>query len=470
MGWHVEFIFSIHLHSRDLPLLKEIQAYFGGIGRITEGKNNCGYYVSSIEELTTVIIPHFIKYPLITQKLADFLLFKAVVDMANTKEHLTLKGLQKIVSLKASINLGLNDELKAAFPDTVPTLRPLVESVEIFAKAKSSVNYEIPLTTPGSSQSMKVGQWMAGFVSGGKASIRLENKRYYSTDIRQVETSFNLVLWGTNLSLTVRERFTSSELSIIKLPWHIQSIMVGIILSDAWLKLSKRSKNALLGFAQSNINSKYLWSVFFSLSHYCSSYPKIKVRNRLGTNTTESQFETRSMPCITELYLLFYPENIKVIPQDIYNLLTPIALAHLIMGDGSKQRHGLIICTDSYKLVDVVSLMNVLMIRYRLDCTIRVHNKNQPRIYINQSSMALLVKIVSPYMHYSMLYKLSSSLNKPRDRNEIEVFDVENNTATIYCSISEAAKKLNIPKSAIVNYYSRNQDKPYKGKYRFNKP
>ena len=176
------------------------------------------------------------------------------------------------------------------------------------------------------------------------------------------------------------------------------------------------------------------------------------------------------MPCITELYLLFYPENIKVIPQDIYNLLTPIALAHLIMGDGSKQRHGLIICTDSYKLVDVVSLMNVLMIRYRLDCTIRVHNKNQPRIYINQSSMALLVKIVSPYMHYSMLYKLSSSLNKPRDRNEIEVFDVENNTATIYCSISEAAKKLNIPKSAIVNYYSRNQDKPYKGKYRFNKP
>ena len=166
VGWHVEFVFSIHLHSRDLPLLKEIQAYFGGIGRIAEGTNHCGYYVSSIEQLTTVIIPHFIKYPLITQKLADFLLFKAVVDMANNKEHLTMKGLQKIVSLKASINLGLNDELKAAFPDTVPILRPLVESMKIITKAKSSVNYEIPLTTPGSSQFMKVGQWMAGFVSG----------------------------------------------------------------------------------------------------------------------------------------------------------------------------------------------------------------------------------------------------------------------------------------------------------------
>ena len=113
---------------------------------------------TSIEQLTTVIIPHFIKYPLITQKLADFLLFKTVVNMANTKEHLTMKGLQEIVSLKASINLGLNDELKAAFPDTVPTLRPSVDSMKIIAKADSSVNYEIPLTTPGSSQWMKVGQ------------------------------------------------------------------------------------------------------------------------------------------------------------------------------------------------------------------------------------------------------------------------------------------------------------------------
>lgn len=174
--WNVEYIFSIHLHSRDLPLLKEIQAYFGGIGRITEGKNNCGYYVSSIEELTTVIIPHFIKYPLITQKLADFLLFKSVVNIINTKEHLTMKGLQEIVSIKASINLGLNDELKAAFPDTVPTLRPLVESMQILSKAKSSANYEIPLTTPGSTQWMKVGQWVAGFVSGDGSFAITENK------------------------------------------------------------------------------------------------------------------------------------------------------------------------------------------------------------------------------------------------------------------------------------------------------
>jgi len=49
--------------------------------------------------------------------------------------------------------------------------------------------------------------------------------------------------------------------------------------------------------------------------------------------------------------------------------------------------------------------MNVLMIRYRLDCTlVRDHGK-YPMIYINAKSMPILRSIVLPYMHYSILYK-----------------------------------------------------------------
>jgi hypothetical protein len=44
----------------------------------------------------------------------------------STKEHLTQEGLEKIVSLKASINKGLSEELQAAFPQCVPILRPVV--------------------------------------------------------------------------------------------------------------------------------------------------------------------------------------------------------------------------------------------------------------------------------------------------------------------------------------------------------
>ena len=43
------------------------------------------------------------------------------------KEHLTSKGLLDIVSLKASLNLGIPDVLKKAFPNIVPKDRPVVE-------------------------------------------------------------------------------------------------------------------------------------------------------------------------------------------------------------------------------------------------------------------------------------------------------------------------------------------------------
>lgn len=113
------------------------------------------------------------------------------------------------------------------------------------------------------------------------------------------------------------------------------------------------------------------------------------------------------MPCLTEIYVLFYPNKVKVIPLDIYNILTPVALAHLIMEDGyAKQQYSFKICTDSYSVKDVVRLMNVLIIRYELDCTLRFHTPTQPRIHIKQRSMPKLRAIVRPYFCESMMYKL----------------------------------------------------------------
>lgn len=72
------------------------------------------------------MINHFDKYPLITSKLSDYILFKEVVGMIQLKEHLTMDGLEKIVAIKASINRGLLDELKVSFPLVIPVKRPIV--------------------------------------------------------------------------------------------------------------------------------------------------------------------------------------------------------------------------------------------------------------------------------------------------------------------------------------------------------
>lgn len=126
-------MFSITFHQKDITILESIQACFGGIGKIyQQGKSGVQFQVFSQEELTNIIIPFFFnKYPLITQKQADFELFKMAFDIINRKEHLTNEGLRKVISIKSSINRGLPQELREEFSYILTTTRPLVKVPQI---------------------------------------------------------------------------------------------------------------------------------------------------------------------------------------------------------------------------------------------------------------------------------------------------------------------------------------------------
>jgi hypothetical protein len=84
----------------------------------------CALRITSPNQIAEKILSHFDKFPLVTNKLADYFLFKEVVLMMLRGEHRNEKGLQSIVNLRASQNLGLSEVLKVAFPDTVPVARP----------------------------------------------------------------------------------------------------------------------------------------------------------------------------------------------------------------------------------------------------------------------------------------------------------------------------------------------------------
>ena len=97
--------------------MESIQSYFCA-GHISKtGSESYQLRIDSIKDIQ-VIIDHFDKYPLISQKLGDYQLFKQAYVLWLNKEHLTLSGLQKIVAIKSLMNLSLSDELKAAFPKT----------------------------------------------------------------------------------------------------------------------------------------------------------------------------------------------------------------------------------------------------------------------------------------------------------------------------------------------------------------
>nr|WUR10563.1 LAGLIDADG homing endonuclease [Elmerina hispida] len=115
-------VFSITLNSKDLNLLESIKNTLGA-GTISQSGKSAIFAVESVKDLP-LIINHFDKYPLITQKISDYLIFKQCYEIFTKNEHLTETGLLKILSLKSSLNLGLPDTLKSAFPNIKQKDRP----------------------------------------------------------------------------------------------------------------------------------------------------------------------------------------------------------------------------------------------------------------------------------------------------------------------------------------------------------
>lgn len=124
IGWKIVPMFTIGLDQKDLDLLVQIKAFFE-IGNIYTSKRGVVYYtVGSIKDLIKYILPHFEKYPLVTLKIKDYLLFKEIVLLMEKGEHNSLPGLLKIFSLKAILNKGLPSVVKAEFPDIIPAIAP----------------------------------------------------------------------------------------------------------------------------------------------------------------------------------------------------------------------------------------------------------------------------------------------------------------------------------------------------------
>jgi len=101
-GWSVGARFEITLHMKDEELLNKIRVFFKGAGNIYRySENKISYRVNRLDELLTIIIPHFKLYPLRTNKQKDFELFLKAVEYINKKEHLTKEGFEKLVAIRA---------------------------------------------------------------------------------------------------------------------------------------------------------------------------------------------------------------------------------------------------------------------------------------------------------------------------------------------------------------------------------
>jgi asparagine synthetase A len=83
----------------------KIKYFFNEVGSITFSKDNgVMYRVNKLDDILNVIIPHFDKYSLITQKQSDYKTFKNIVELIYKGENLNKNGVTKILNLKVLLN------------------------------------------------------------------------------------------------------------------------------------------------------------------------------------------------------------------------------------------------------------------------------------------------------------------------------------------------------------------------------
>lgn len=158
--------------------------------------------------------------------------------------------------------------------------------------------------------------------------------------------------------------------------------LIGSMLGDGNLHRNKTSKYAHLKIERSNLDFKYLEYQYNILRKFCKSACKSYKRK---DDKESCYFITRSYKILDDLYLKWYPNNIKTVPQDI-NLNSQI-IAIWLADDGNisihHKKHKLLrtnFATNGFSLNEVEMLANLLCNRYKE--TFKVNKTNIKNQYV----------------------------------------------------------------------------------------
>ncbi len=202
----------------------------------------------------------------------------------------------------------------------------------------------------------------------------------------------------------MRSGILANNLTLSKLQ---EEVLVGLVLGDGCLYRQQKSHNARLLVGQSLKQADFLVWLYEIFKDFVRTPPRSKIRQRAGKQNFEMGFKTLSHCTFTKFYDLFYAPK-KIIPENINELLTPIAFAVWFMCDGSiksKECKGRILNTQSFIRSDIDRLIIILNKKFRLKASIRMQ-KDGLQIYISAKSAKILDDLLRDRILPSFNYKL----------------------------------------------------------------
>jgi hypothetical protein len=217
---------------------------------------------------------------------------------------------------------------------------------------------------------------------------------------------------NSNIKINSSKRIGPHNLDII-------SIIVGSTLSDTHLEKRNNGIGTRIIFEKSNKNVEYLmwFHSYLSSRGYCNSkkpilHKRIRKNGEIFFHYRVNSYTFSSFNWIHDMFYIFDEVDnnyVKIIPNNIEEYLTPLALAIWFMDDGSKLGKGARIATNCFTEKEIIFLCEVLYKKYNITVTAIRGGKGKGHIlYIHTNSMNIFTKIIKPYMLPSLYYKLGN--------------------------------------------------------------
>ena len=189
----------------------------------------------------------------------------------------------------------------------------------------------------------------------------------------------------------------SKKNQLLELTQSEYDILLGSVLGDGYI-----TKRGRIQIEQGSKQKAYLEWKYEMIKRITST------RILIAERKTSSGIKTVSYRFWTKQYFHswrsdFYPLGIKIIPNEIETMLSPVVLAVWFMDDGFlRKENAVAIATDKFSEEDLEKINRALLNRYKIEASI----VSRGRMYFGKDATRKFVEIISPYVIPSMRYKL----------------------------------------------------------------
>ena len=196
-------------------------------------------------------------------------------------------------------------------------------------------------------------------------------------------------------------RFLREKKSLLKLTELQKIVIIGTILGDGCFIASRSGKAARLQVRQkAKYNEFVSWKYEF-FKEWVMTKPRY---DRFNDSIV---FRTLSHPDLMEVRKIFYRNNVKIVPDNIKDLLThPLSLAIWFMDDGNGHKKHFYLRLSTYAFGETGNklLQTCLEENFLLDTKI-YHDRKGFYLCFLKDNAVKLYKLIRPYVIPCMEYK-----------------------------------------------------------------